>query len=537
MDYKLQIKSLLEKWLKEIFKKDYIVGLDIGTSSIKLAQFLKKEDGLHLVRVAKEEIAPTSDESSAEKEILASLQKLIRGIDVKKSKIIVSINCPKTAIKSVTVPCMPRGELSEGIRLEAKNYFPFPIEDALIDFEIVGEVMEKGIRKYQVLIATSSKKTVNEYLSLLEKIGIGPDSFIPPAYALQKLVEVFLSKEDKMQCLVDIGSHHTELAIFKGKNLIFSRKIPVAGSDFTKAMTGVLVSDRGRTELSFDEAEKIKQNIGIPSEEESRVIDEKISTTQILSMLRAPLEQLVNEIDRCLDYYREEISGGKVDSLVLLGQGAFLKGLAGFLSKELGIEVRLGIPFEALKLKSGTMSLKVEDSPRLALAIGAGLSEGKGINLLPPEIKEETKRTFKRTTFEAVTIGVTLILAFIYIGMKIQLNNFQKRISVARMEYSSLKPQLNQVEAQSLLADEPYWDDVFKELSYIIPADIYLTEFSLENKTVRMKGIVVSREREESLSNFILALEKGIFRNVKLVTTKEIRERAANEFELICGID
>jgi len=121
--------------------------------------------------------------------------------------------------------------------------------------------------------------------------------------------------------------------------------------------------------------------------------------------------------------------------------------------------------------------------------------------------------------------------------MQIQLNNFQKRISVARMEYSSLKPQLSQVEAQSLLVDEPYWDDVFKELSVIIPADIYLTGFSLENKTIKMRGIVVSGEREKSLSNFIFALEKGICRNVKLVTTKEIKEKSTNEFELICGID
>jgi type IV pilus assembly protein PilM len=540
--------------ITQIFKKDFVVGLDIGTSSIKIAQFAEKEDGLYLVRCDLKEIKHIDNEAMREKEIIEILKDLLRGIDIGNSKIIVGINCPHTAIKRVILPYMPRQELRDGISLEAKNYFPFPIEDALIDFEIVGEVMEKGIRKYQVLIATSPNKTVNEYLSLLEKIGIKPASFIPAPYALQKLNEVFLSKEDKIQCLVDIGSHHTELAIFsaegarlpdgqgsasggKGKNLIFSRKIPVAGSDFTKAMTDVLVSDRGRTELSFDEAEKIKQKMGIPSEDESRVIDEKISTTQILSLLRAPLEQLVNEIDRCLDYYREEISGGKVDSLVLLGQGAFLKGLAEFFSKELGMEVNLGMPFEALKFKSGAMSLKAEDSPRLALAIGAGLSEGKGINLLPAEIKEERKRTFKRTTFETVTIGAILILAFIYIGMQIQLNNFQKRISVARMEYSSLRPQLSQVEAQSLLADEPYWDDVFKELSIIIPPDIYLTEFSLENKTIKMRGIVVSGEREESLYNFILALEQGIFKNVKLVTTKEKKEISANEFELICGID
>ncbi len=523
--------------LKGIFKKDFIVGLDIGTSSIKLAQFLKKEDGLHLVRVAKEEIAPTSDESSAEKEILASLQKLIRGIDIKKSKFIVSINCPKTAIRRIIVPYMPRSELADGIRLEAKNYFPFPIEEAELDFEIVGDVIEKGVKKYQVIIATSPKKTVNEHLSLLEKIGIRPASFIPPAYALQKLVEVFLSKEDKIQCLVDIGSRYTELAIFKGKNLIFSRKIPIAGDDFTEAMTGVLSSDKGRTELTLEEAERLKRQVGIPPESESKMIDDKISTMQILSMLRAPVEQLVSEIDRCFDYYREEVGGDKVDLLILFGAGASLKGLSEFLSKELGIEVKMGNPLENLKIELGAIPDKENISHRLAFAIGAALSKAKGINLLPPEIKEETRRTFKRSGIEATVVGTALVLILFYIGMRIQLNNFQKKISVAKMELSSLGPQLKQVAIFGLLAKEPYWDDVFKELSNIIPSDIYFTKLSMENNIIRMHGIISAQEPEESLSNFILTSKRGLFKNVKLITTKEITGKTANEFEITCWID
>ncbi|MDP8230465.1 MAG: hypothetical protein P9L93_05115, partial [Candidatus Gorgyraea atricola] len=79
---------------KTMFKKDYIVGLDIGSSSIKLVQFLKKEDGLHLVKAGLEEIAGNDKEES----ILAALKKLLRGVSIKKSKFILSINCPKTTI-------------------------------------------------------------------------------------------------------------------------------------------------------------------------------------------------------------------------------------------------------------------------------------------------------------------------------------------------------------------------------------------------------------------------------------------------------
>lgn len=523
--------------LIKIFKKDYIVGLDIGSTSVRIVQFIKKEDSLHLIKAGLEEIASTSDEVSREKEILSSLRKLLRGVDIKRSKFIVSINCPKTAVRRVTAPYMPRGELREGIRLEAKNYFPFPIEEALLDFQILGDVVEKGVKKYQLSLATSPKKTVNRYISLLNKLGIKPSSLIPAPLALQKVIETTHPEKDEIKAILDVGGHLTELAIFKEKDLIFSRKIPVAGGDFTKAMTVVLVSDRGRTELTLDEAERIKREVGIPQAGESKMIDDKISTIQILSMLRSPAEQLANEIDRCFDYYREETGGGKVDLLVLSGGGASLKGLVEFLSEELGIEVEVGDPLDGLKMEAGAMVKKEEIFHRLASAIGAALSEGRGINLLPAEVKEEMKRTFKRTTFEAVGATIILILAFMYIGMRIQLSNLQKRISVANMELSSLGPELKQVEARSLLADEPYWEDVFKELSNIIPPDIYLMEFAMKNRTIKMHGVVVSKGPEESLSNFIHTLEKGIFKNVKLVTTKQMKEKSANEFELKCWVD
>lgn len=521
-----------------IFKKNFIVGLDIGTSSVKLAQFERRKDGFYLARADLKEIRPTDNEAVREQEILEILKDLFRGIDKGQSKIIVSINCPHTAIKRVTVPYMPQQELRDGIALEAKNYFPFPIDNSLLDSEISGDIVEKGLKKCEALVAVSPKATVDRYLSLLQKVGIKPASLIPPPYALQKLAQASSLEEGKTRCFIDIGGVHTELVIFRGKNLIFSRKIPVAGRDFTRAMTGVLVSDRGRTGLTLEEAEKIKQEIGIPSEAESKIINDKISTAQILSMLRTPLEQLVNEIERCLDYYREESGGGQIESLVLFGRGASLGGLTQFLSNELGVEVKLGNPLEGLKVEPNAMRERDKVSYRLAVAIGAALSEGRGINLLPPELKEETKRMFKRTTFEVTASVVILVLAFIYIGMRIKLSNYQKRATVAKLELSSLEPQLRQAKISSLLADEPYWEDVFKELSNLVPSDVYITKLSMSNKVITIKGIASSEQGREYSSNFILALEKGIFKNVKLVTVKEIRGKTTKqEFALTCWVD
>ncbi|MFA5275539.1 MAG: pilus assembly protein PilM [Candidatus Omnitrophota bacterium] len=522
---------------RDIFKKDFIIGLDIGTASVKLAQFEKREDGFYLVRLDLKEIKPADNEAIREEEIAGILKDLLKGIDRNKSQIIVSINCPHTAINRVVMPYMPKQELRECVNLGVKNYFPFPVTNSLSDCEIIGDFTEKGLKKYEAVVAVSPKSTVDKYLSLLAKVGVSPVSFIPVPIALQKSAEAAYAKEGKTLCFVDIGALHTELIILKGKNLIFSRKIPVAGEDITRAMTGVLVSDRGRIELTLNEAEKIKREIGIPSEAEARIINDKISTNQILSMLRTPLAQLVSEVARCLDYCREENGGDRIDSLVLSGGGASLRGLTKFLSEELDIEVKLGNYLEGFKTAPEVTHEKGGVSHVLAVAIGSALSAGEGINLLPPEVKEKTKRMFKRTTFETTAAVAILALAFIYIGMRIQLNNYQKRVNVAKLELSSLEPQLKQARVFSQLADEPYWSDTFIELSNIIPNDIYLTRLSMKNKIITIKGIALQVQGQEGISEFILSLERGLFKNVKLVSSRGIQGKTSKEFVLNCWVD
>ena len=239
---------------RDLFKKEYTIGLDIGSSSVKIAQFQSREDGLHLVRAELRDINYTDDGQARERETLSALRHLLRGIDVKKSKIIVAINCPQTAAKKAMAPYMPKSELRQGIALEARNYFPFSVEDSFLDFEILRDFIEKGVRKYEILVAVSPKKTVEGCLSLLGKAGIRPSSFVPYPCVFQKLANRLHFEKDRVRYFLIIGQFNSEIIVFKGDDLVFSRKIPVAGNDFTRAMTGILVSDRGKTELSMGEA-------------------------------------------------------------------------------------------------------------------------------------------------------------------------------------------------------------------------------------------------------------------------------------------
>lgn len=543
----------------QIFKKKYVVGLDIGSSSIKVVQCIKKENRLQFIKADFRKIQTDDDLLLRDKEIVSALKSLLIGINIRESHFIISINCPKTAIRKVTVPIMPKNELTDGIRLAAQSYFPFPIENALLDYEIVNEFVEGEVKKYQVLVAVSPRNTIDRYLSILRKVGVEPHSIIPVPYALQKLAEATSTATDQAKCLVDIGEQFTEAVIYPGtgevsaqpekdalsgnkKSLLLFRKILIAGNNFTKALTMALISEKGKVELSYDEAEKLKQEVGLPPENEQRIIDGKISTVQILSMVRQPLKSLADEIGRCFDYYSRETGGEKVALLELLGGGAYLKGLNRFLSEELGINVRVGDPLEGQKIdfdKVGS-SLK-ENSSQFAVAIGLTLTEDEGINLLPIEIKEKIKRTFKRSIIELISVGAICIIIFVLIGMFIHLENVRNRIEVANRELSSLQHQLKKIEMQNLinkiLVDKPYWGDVAKELSNIVPDHIYLTRLSMANKMLRMEGVIMAEEKEKIISDFVSVLENGIFNNVKLVSIQEMKNRNKDEFELTCFID
>ena len=88
-----------------------------------------------------------------------------------------------------------------------------------------------------------------------------------------------------------------------------------------------------------------------------------------------------------------------------------------------------------------------------------------------------------------------------------------------------------------VLIDEPHWEDVLKELSNVVPREIHLTDFKMEKGVIYIEGVVSSSDGENILSQFIMSLEEGIFKNVKLVKTRDLKDKTGNQFEIECWVD
>ncbi|MEA3560715.1 MAG: pilus assembly protein PilM, partial [Candidatus Omnitrophota bacterium] len=337
--------------------------------------------------------------------------------------------------------------------------------------------------------------------------------------------------------------------ILKDGAIEFSRRLPVAGEDITKAMTGVLVSDLGRLEFEMDEVERLKKKCGIPGKSQTQMAGEKVSAAQILSLIRPSIEKLSNEISRSFDYYRGSSQGGNVDRAILFGGSAGLKGLTEYLSDKLRMEVDVGDPLKWVKVLSGAVDKKEIVSHRLGVAMGAVLGAAGGINLLPSEVKEETRRLIERAGIKAVATALILLLLFLYIGMRLQLVNYSKRISSGKVELLSLKQQIKearkQLQINRILIHEPYWIEAIKEISNVVPPNIYITEISMQEgkegvKEITLCGIILAGEEATlaSLSRLMLTLERGIFKNVALITTRKYEEiEGSSMFKLKGEID
>ncbi|MFH1046119.1 MAG: type IV pilus assembly protein PilM [Candidatus Omnitrophota bacterium] len=505
--------------------QDDIVGLDIGTSAIKLVQFTRKQGARQLTRLILKDLDLQKDTLVAQ---LDALKELNKEINFQGKQVRAVINCPRSCSRIVTLPFMPKTEIAQALRWEMKDSISFPPEEAALDYAVLQQVSDGGAKKLKVAVACSPQSTVNEYLNLFTQAGIAPAMFAQAGFTLQTLISAFGGEKYKPVAILDIGYSFSELLIFQGEQLVFSRKLPLAGENFTKDITQVLVSEHGRLQLSFAEAEAIKKKYGIPESASPELLEGKITGGQLLSLLRPNVEKFAEELERSFDFYREKEHGSKPERLVLLGGGSALKGLTKYLSQHLEIPVELGNPF--VTLTASTPYLLENNAPqahRFAQGIGVALCDKDAVNILPKEIKEQTKLFITRSSIKALVAAGIAILVLTYIGMQIKLTTDNQRLAAAELELKALSPRLGQMERQSylmgVLNQRVYWSDVFKELGNCTPPQIRLTSLIAQKKTISLHGEIKAEgaSEEKALTECMNALSKGIFKDVKLVTTKK----------------
>ncbi len=323
-----------------------VIGIDIGTSSIKAVELARAAGGVEVRHWAIEPLTGTDTKSA--------LKKIGERLRFNGQTLVCAVFGKGTLIRYVDLPRMPLEDLRKSYIYDLDKYFPFDPKSIYTDCSILDP--ENKDKKMLVLLAAVKKEMVDERLKLFKEAGLELSSVtinsIAIANAFRRLGPS-VNASGKAKAVLDIGGSASCLMIFKDSSPRFARDIFVGSHELTKKIANALGVNEAQAEaLKLAPGEKL---------------------AQVLEACDMPINTLITEIRLSMDYYMTE-KNVQVDELFLSGGGSLLKGMSDVFAKNLGLPVKIWNPLESGYLKVPAASGEIQNyAAQFGVALGLGL--------------------------------------------------------------------------------------------------------------------------------------------------------------------
>jgi type IV pilus assembly protein PilM len=339
-------------------KSRQIVGLDIGSSSIKAVELKSTKAGYELVSFGMETLAPDTVVDGAimdAPQVANAISKIFDAQRIKNKNVATSVSGHSVIVKRVPLPLMTEDELYDRIPSEASQHIPFDIADVNLSYQL----LESMDSQMDVLLVAVKKDKILNHTNVLAQAGKTPVVVDIDAFALQNCFEVNYEPDaGQTVALLNIGASVMNINIVRGGIPLFTRDVSVGGNQYTDALQKEL-------DLSFEDAERLKRGDTLPS-----VTDE-----QKQQILRSVSDILTLEIQKTFDFFRATASGENIQRIVVAGGTARVPGLVDLLREEFAMPVEELNPFRRVLINPGRHSDdQIRDmAPRLVIAVGLAL--------------------------------------------------------------------------------------------------------------------------------------------------------------------
>ena len=338
-------------------KKKEVIGIDIGSSSVKLVQLKEQKGDWQLVNVG---ILPLPTEAIVDNTLMDSsaiveaVKSLVTSLKIKVKEVACSISGNAVIIRKIKLPSMPPEELEDQIRWEAEQYIPFDINDVNIDFQILDPDLDDPSRM-NVLLVASKKEIINDYVNVFAESGLKLMIVDVDSFAVQNIYELnYEPAPEEVVALINVGASILNLNVVKGGVSLFTRDVQMGGNLYTEEI-------QKQFGLSGDEAEQVK------------VTGEYADQARLQEVIARVNETLSVEIRRSLDFYNTTSGGeGKIATVFLSGGGAKTAQLAETVEGKLGIPVAMLDPLRriAASEKEFDPDYLQEIGPLVTVALG-----------------------------------------------------------------------------------------------------------------------------------------------------------------------
>ena len=343
-------------------KKHRLIGLDIGSRTLKVAEIAETKKGHTLQNFGTIDIKPGLIKEGTIKDleaVSASIRELFKNVKLKDQNIAISIGGYSIIVKKVNVQTMTEDELHETIHFEAEQYIPFDISDVNLDFQILGE-SEHNPNQMSVLLVAAKKEMINEYINLTQMSGLNTCIIDVDAFALQNIYEFNYAPEDENVALLDIGASKTSLNILKGNSSVFMRDVPLGCGQINDKIISLV-------NCSLEEAEDIKL-----SEQ-----PEQISLKDLKEIVSSVVADWCTEIKRALDFFYSTYPEDQITKIILSGGGSNIKEFRQLLAAETSAKVETINPFENFSVDNDRFDSSYLEQIASQAAICMGLAMRK----------------------------------------------------------------------------------------------------------------------------------------------------------------
>ena len=311
-------------------KKIHLVGLDIGSRTIKVGELIDTKKGYSLKNFGTIDIPSGIIEEGTVKDpetVAGSIRELFKTYNIKEQNVAISVGGYSVIVKKISVQTMSEEELQDTIQFEAEQYIPFDITDVNLDFQILGEA-EGNPNQMNVLLVAAKRDMVDDYINLVQIAGLNPCIIDVDAFALQNIFELNYDIEDESIALIDIGASKTSLNILKGASSLFMRDVTLGCGQINEKIVSL-------ADCSFEEAEELKVNDQ----------QDKISSEDLSEIISSVSTDWCAEIRRALDYFYSTDTENQIKRIVLSGGGAYIETFRHLLAAETSTDVEIIDPF------------------------------------------------------------------------------------------------------------------------------------------------------------------------------------------------
>ena len=343
-------------------KSKLVLGLDIGSSSVKLVQLKEKKDGYQLAAFGAAPLPPEAIVDGAlmnSSAIVEAIQGLLSEQRVKAKDVAIGVRGHSVIIKKIQMPRMGQEELDESIQWEAEQYIPFDVKDVNIDTQILSPDGDAA-GQMDVLLVAAKKDMIADYTSVCAEAGLAVTVVDVDAFAVQNAFEAnYEPAAGETIVLVNVGAAVSNINVIASGATTFTRDVTMGGNAFTEEIQKQL-------NVSYEEAEALK--VGGHGESDAVVPQE------VERVIQSVAEQMAGEIQRSIDFYAATAADHRIARVYLSGGTARLPALVKAIESRAGVPVEVLNPFRSIDVDHKRFDPTLLESASAGAAVAVGLA-------------------------------------------------------------------------------------------------------------------------------------------------------------------